>query len=83
MTRLRALSWMLPILAAPAAACPFCNEGGIDTLSFVATFFGCFVVGMFLVVAHFARAGAFRPENDSSRSVLEAEGIFEAGEDHE
>lgn len=73
---MRYVTIMLPLLlAAPAHACFFCDEGATNTALFVMGFFGLFMLGMLFICVAYAKAGAFKGDNQLELRVLEAEGI--------
>lgn len=63
------------LLANPAHACFFCEEGATNTALFVMGFFGIFMLGMLFICLAYARAGAFKGDNQLELRVLEVEGI--------
>lgn len=63
------------LLAQPARACFFCDEGAFTTAFFAVTVFGLAFVGMALLCVAYWRAGAFRDDNHIEMRVLEAEGV--------
>ena len=67
------------LLAAPAHACFFCEEGANNTALFVMGFFGLFMLGMLFICIAYARAGAFKADHKLELRVLEAEGILPSG----
>ncbi|MCB9893499.1 MAG: hypothetical protein H6839_03520 [Planctomycetes bacterium] len=67
------------LLATPAHACFFCEEGATNTALFVMGFFGMFMLGMLFICLAYARAGAFKGEHKLELRVLEAEGIVPEG----
>lgn len=70
-----AIILLLLLLASPAHACFFCDEGATNTALFVMGFFGMFMLGMLFICLAYAKAGAFKGGNKLELRVLEAEGI--------
>ena len=70
---------MAALLATPAHACFFCEEGATNTALFVMGFFGLFMLGMLFICIAYARAGAFKGEHRLELRVLEAAGILPPG----
>jgi hypothetical protein len=69
------------MLAQPARACFFCEEGAFTTAMFAVTVFGLAFAGMALLCIAYWRAGAFRSSNHTELRVLEAEGVIPTTED--
>jgi hypothetical protein len=74
---MKSLFLVLLFFAETAAACPFCDEGGKDTILFVFTVFGLFALSMFFLLIGAARSGAFRNNAADARAVLIAENVTE------
>lgn len=63
------------LLAQPAQACFFCEEGAFTTAMFAVTVFGFAFAGMAALCVAYWLAGAFKTSNQTELRVLEAEGV--------
>lgn len=69
------------LLAQPAQACFFCEEGAFTTAMFAVTVFGLAFAGMAALCLAYWLAGAFKTSNHTELRVLEAEGVVPETED--